>query len=470
VSPDDADSTWRFRIDLVFARRLHLHADAGRLAAMFGLRDGEVETLYDGFELAMRPGQIVAVVGPSGAGKSMLLDRVAAQEGGAIVLDDCLARIRRSRRRPSVAMLTGGSLGERLDTLSRCGLAEAAVLAAPGSTLSGGQLFRLALAVALHAARRSPRPSLVVADEFAAALDELTATTLCRQIRKLVAGSRAALLLATPRAELLAPLRPDQVIVKPLGGAPWARRPRRSARSSQPTWRIVRGSMADYGELARFHYIAGPPAAHKRVYVVPAPDRRAVGGPRAAAVLVVSPPLANVRGRNIATGGRYCGSDRSAAMGLLNREMECISRVIVHPIFRGCGLAVRMVKRAIADADTPLVESLAAMGAVHPLFVKAGMTAWPLPLDAHASRLLSAAEAVGLRVGDLPAVAPVRRLLARKRTRAARFLRREIELAASEMFQPGEWSRLTDVVAETCRRAARQYVYYLARCREDTPR
>ena len=75
----------------------------------------------------------------------------------------------------------------------------------------------------------------------------------------------------------------------------------------------------------------------------------------------------------MATGGRYGGPDRRAAAALLNAEVEAISRVIVHPVYRGCGLAVRLIRHALMHAETPMVEALAAMGAVHPLFEKAGM-------------------------------------------------------------------------------------------------
>jgi len=462
MSSQLSKTQWRFRVNAKFRRGIPPDRDAGRLAAMFGLGDGLAGTLYDGFEFSISPGRIVAVIGPSGAGKSVLLARLAGQVKDALtVRPESLGR----SDRPAVALLAGGTLAERLEVLSRCGLAEAAVLVTAARSLSGGQLFRLALAAALHEARRRAGPTLVIADEFASSLDELTATMLCRQVRKLISASRVAAVLATPRAELLESLRPDLTIVKPLAGPAVATRrlptvPRRRVLDWRA--RIVRGSIADYDELSRFHYLAGRPATHKRVYVIRAANRRAFGGPKTAAVLVVSPPLANVRGRNLATGGRYCSADRSAAMGLLNREVECVSRVVVHPIFRGCGLAVRLVRRAIASRQTAMIEALAAMGAVHPFFARAGMTAYPLGPDRHVARLVSAAEAVGLDPADLPAVEPVRRLLARRRSAAAKFLRREIDIATRGMFQPIQLARLADPLAETCRRTARQYVYYLA--------
>lgn len=377
---------WHVRVNAKVVRNVAGDADAAAVAAMFELPSVHTHVIYDDFALSFAPGQVVAVIGPSGAGKTVLLRQIAEQVPAARWLD--LAS--RFDRDGSVAAAMGpGPFADRLAMLSRCGLAEAAVLAGCTRHLSGGEAYRLALAEALHAALQAARPGVVLADEFASCLDPLTAAALCRRVRTLVSRSQVALVLATPRPELVPLLRPDAVIVKPLGAEPqfirpdWSRR-RLPAAWNIRRWPITRGAIHHYHALAAFHYVAAPPAAHKRIYVI-RPPRRArdlwltAGAGDPAAVLVVSPPLMSVRGRNIATAGRYAGRDRSAAMDLLNRELECISRVVVHPMYRGCGLAVRLVRHAIADAATPYMEALASMGAVHPLFVRAGMTAWQVP-------------------------------------------------------------------------------------------
>jgi len=477
MAEPDFRAQWRIRVNAKLAASVPPTGETGQVAAMFGLAERHAETLYDDFRLAIAPGQIVAVTGPSGAGKSVLLAAAGRQVPEAIWLRPAsLGRCGRA----AVNVLAGGTLRQRLEVLSRCGLAEARALVTPACRLSGGQAYRLALARALHAARRRSRPSLVLADEFGCVLDLPTAACLCRQVRRLIAGSRVALLLATPREELLAHLGPDVVVVKPLGGPPRLlpaarRRPRAPADLDPARWPIVRGSLADYHALGRFHYLGGPPAAHKRVYVIRrprGPGSWAALAPHAAepaAVLVVSPPLATVRGRNRATAGRYAGPDRAAALALLNREVECISRVVVHPVYRGCGLAVRLVRHALATARAPLVEALAAMGAVHPFFELAGMTPHAVGPDRHVARLKSAAEAVGLDGAALAAVGPVREMLAR-RTAAARFLRAEVDLCIRRLLAPSHRARLADPVAEVCRRTARQYIYYLAHRTEGTRR
>ena len=207
---------WTARVNVRFRHRPgrgRLHRE---ISEMFGLAGGVEETLYEDFELSISPGEIVAIVGPSGSGKTVLLKALARRVGRDVVWLDADGLAREPAR--VIDFVGDGPLGQRLKVLSRCGLAEAALLVSPCEFLSGGQRHRLALARALHEAAGSGRERLVLADEFAATLDWFTAGVLARQVRKVVSGSGLALMLATPREEILPALQPDRVIVKPLGG------------------------------------------------------------------------------------------------------------------------------------------------------------------------------------------------------------------------------------------------------------
>jgi len=166
------------------------------------------------------------------------------------------------------------------------------------------------------------------------------------------------------------------------------------------------GTRADYKQLAGFHYLANAPFSIERVLVLE--DRRPTVAARfnpqstirnskcIVGVLIESLPALSCVLRDQALGGRYRWDDRGAAARLLNREVRCISRVVVHPQWRGLGLAVRLVRWALDTATTPYTEALAAMGRVHPFFERAGMTAyrrWPLAKD---QRLLDALRYAGL--------------------------------------------------------------------------
>ncbi len=477
MSLNKSNPQWDLLINVKLARSIGTSTLAGQVGAMFfdGSSAGPPdEILYEDFHLSIQPGQIIAVLGPSGAGKSVLLGVVADQVSDAVVLADCLPD---ASDMPAIEFVQADTLLERLEILSKCGLAEATAMITPPSQLSGGQRHRLGIAVAISRARQRNQPTLVIVDEFASSLDTITAVNLSRKIRKLITDSDLGLLVATARPELLAALRPDRVLTKPLGEPVRVDDPAKVGRWRSPAglgspsrWPIKKGTIADYAGLGRFHYIAGPPAAHKRVYVIRAPSCAvSLGGPALAALLVISPPLINVRGRNIATAGRYCGPDRAASMDLLNDEIECISRVIVHPVYRGCGLAVRLVRHALAKALKPFVEALAAMGKINPFFILAGMQAYHIGPDVAAVRLTSAAEAVGLDLNDFAAIEPVRKIAVRK-TKAGRFLAGEINLclARSSAIKnvKGSSSKarsLDDPIAAACRLVTRQYVYYLGR-------
>ena len=139
--------------------------------------------------------------------------------------------------------------------------------------------------------------------------------------------------------------------------------------------RLCGGTAADYAALAAFHYRAGRPATWAAVVAV----RHADGGrpERTVAVGVLSWPTALSRPRREVFGldARRFGEQLRFA----NRCLRTVSRVVVHPQFRGLGLAVAVVRRLIDACPTRFVEASATMGAVVPMFERAGMTRHPTP-------------------------------------------------------------------------------------------
>jgi putative ABC transport system ATP-binding protein len=183
---------------------------------------GDDETLaLQGVSLAVQAGEVVAVTGPSGSGKSTLLACLAGldePDGGMVTLDG-----ERLSRRPEEqrAALRAGKLGMlyqhanlvghlsvrdnvelaqrlgdihardewRSELLARCGIAARA--AARPSQLSGGELARAGLAVAL-----ANDPPVLLADEPTGELDEVTARRVLALLRDR-AGAGTAVLIVT---------------------------------------------------------------------------------------------------------------------------------------------------------------------------------------------------------------------------------------------------------------------------------
>jgi GNAT superfamily N-acetyltransferase len=184
------------------------------------------------------------------------------------------------------------------------------------------------------------------------------------------------------------------------------------------------GSLRDYAALAEHHYRSRKPATATRVLVLTDPrptatdrfthplcqhrDLQECRG-QVVAVLVESLPSLSCRMRDWAMHDRYRHLRPRERAVLLNREIRCISRVVVEPRWRGLGLAVRLVRHALRTATTPFTEAMAAMARVHPFFEKAGMTAYPRPpLPSHA-RLLAALHRVNIQPIALSCVSDVQR-------------------------------------------------------------
>jgi GNAT superfamily N-acetyltransferase len=135
--------------------------------------------------------------------------------------------------------------------------------------------------------------------------------------------------------------------------------------------RLERGEYSDYLRLRRFHYRRGRPGVVARV--IRAVVRLRSGREELAGVLVLSYPVpcCAERHRVFSTGRRGLRENIAFA----NAHLRSISRVIVHPCYRGLGLATRLVREAMAECPTPFIEARAQMGRAMPLFERAGMRA-----------------------------------------------------------------------------------------------
>jgi hypothetical protein len=90
-------------------------------------------------------------------------------------------------------------------------------------------------------------------------------------------------------------------------------------------------------------------------------------------VIVVTYPHLALKGRNVFNNKKYAKMTKENCTAI-NREYECIARVILHPQYRGLGLAYYMLKEYFKLSDSPFIETVAVMANYTPFFEKAGMT------------------------------------------------------------------------------------------------
>ncbi len=179
---------------------------------------------------------------------------------------------------------------------------------------------------------------------------------------------------------------------------------------------IVRGDIGDYKRLSRFHYRdsdCGPVAA---IYAI----RPGIG------VIIYTMPVLAAELRGAATGGMFSGLDRRTQMAVINKNIRCISRVIIEPRYRGLGLAVRLVRETMALLNVPIVEAMAVMGQVNPFFEKAGMTAYEGGTPLRSARLIEALSAVGIERDELHDTTDVHRRIEELDTARRDFIEPEI--------------------------------------------
>ena len=166
--------------------------------------------------------------------------------------------------------------------------------------------------------------------------------------------------------------------------------------------RIVPGSRDDYKTLAHYHYRDGNLGPFVRIFALePDSTWAAPSGIKTVGVIVYSMPNPGVELRGIATDNLFAGFDRATQLALINKNIRCISRVIIEPRFRSLGLASRLVRETMPRMNVPIVEAMAVMGLVNPFFEKAGMKAFAAKMPARCVQLIEALSMVGVERREL---------------------------------------------------------------------
>ena len=160
---------------------------------------------------------------------------------------------------------------------------------------------------------------------------------------------------------------------------------------------VVSGDIEDYKALADYHYRDKSLGPFSAIFALrPTGGLPGASGIKTVGVIVYRMASPALELRNIATGGIFTGFDRATQLALVNKNIRCISRVIVEPRFRSLGLASRLVRETMPQVNVPIVEAMAVMGLVNPFFEKAGMQPYTAPLPERCAELIEALSLVGI--------------------------------------------------------------------------
>lgn len=178
------------------------------VAEAFGLGLSDKEfVVYDNLDLEVRQGDVVYITGQSGSGKSLLLRDLAdkMRADGLKVTDLNAIEL---EERPVVELL-GKTTSEALEILSLAGISDAWIYIRKPSELSDGQRYRLRLAMVLASGA-----DVMIADEFGAVLDRVTAKAVSYNMAKVARRNGTTFMVATTHDDMIEELAPDVFVRK----------------------------------------------------------------------------------------------------------------------------------------------------------------------------------------------------------------------------------------------------------------
>ena len=342
--------------DVAFKTVAPLTERTVKVAEAFGLGVDEEQThvLYDDFELHLTDGDVVYITGDSGSGKSVLLDAIRRDLGDEAA---CMDRLPEPGDEPIIDTV-GDSFKEALGILSRVGLNDAYLFLRRYHELSEGQRYRYRLAQLLDSGKNR-----WLCDEFLSTLDRTTAKVVAYNIQKQARRTGATLIAATTHGDLARDLAPSIHVVKGWGkeiNTEYSRGAAAPRCTVTDDVAVEEASKKDYQRLSYLHYRGGRVTAPLKYY-------RMTRLGELVAVIVYSSPPARVGGRKEAVG-------YAPTLTELNRDWALISRVIVHPKYRGVGLGSRLIAETLPLQGRSHVELVAVMAQYNPFAERAGMT------------------------------------------------------------------------------------------------
>ncbi len=321
-------------------------------------------TILENLKIKLAPGKITLLLGPSGSGKSTAINNIAQQLPGGHAVDRCHCP---DHLAIADAVAPHQPLDVALNILAAAGLAESPLWLKSSSQLSDGQRFRaqLARAIARHITSNTSAP--LICDEFCSNLHRRLARAISHNIRKLATRHKITFILAAANDDILRDLQPDTIVRFTASGqyTVETHTPKSKPVSFLQRLTITPGRKRDYNQFASLHYRTTDELGFtSKIFLLRDKSADDILG-----ILVYAHPPLSLALRNLATNKRFVRDLKA-----LNKHVRILRRLVIHPDIRGCGIGHRFVRKTLPMVGTTYVECLAAMGAINPVFEKAGMT------------------------------------------------------------------------------------------------
>lgn len=343
--------------------------------------------VFKALEIAYDDNDMIYVTGDSGSGKTTFLKLLLGneQKRGRNVANFQDLEVDQDE---VVVEGLGGDLNEAMKLLSAAGMSEAFLFMRRYRELSDGQKYRYRLAKML-----GEKADAYFIDELCTNLDRVMAKVIVFNLQKWARRENKMVVAASTHHDIIEDLNPDILIFKGFGEDAQIRYYPYEKREIS-LWRhmdIEPAAMADYDVLDRFHYLGNRPGfiidKFKLTY-----REKTIG------VVLYQTPFLSVNARNNIF-PEYKNVTKKEIAKKVNAEVTRLSRIIIHPKFRGCGLAVKLVNETKEATGKRIVETIAAMARYNPFFEKAGFTnTGEMKLAPHHKRLAKLIKELG---GDL---------------------------------------------------------------------
>jgi len=322
-----------------------------------GIDDEKEFTIFDNVNLNYDDADLIYVTGDSGSGKSTFLKLFADHVRSQGITCTNFEEIKPNDEEGVINSI-GESEEEAFSLLATVGLSEAFLMLRKYKELSEGQKYRYKLAKLI-----STKAQAILIDEFGATLDREMAKVLAYCIQKWARRNGKMVAVATTHRDLMDDFNPNILLDKKFGQTTEVKYYNGEARpfSLLGQMRIEPANKDDYAVLKGFHYLAGNPTAVKARY-------KLTHGTETIGIIVYNLSMRALRFRN------RLFPEYKNNIEKVNGEIQRIARVIIHPKYRGIGLASELVRLTLPLSNARIIETVAAMAKYNPFFEKAGMT------------------------------------------------------------------------------------------------